>query len=115
MVFVSVRNKYSAQFGDIFLDIGKIRDDQIHPEHVMLGKSHATVDDDHIVSVFINIEIFGYSGRTGESYKFEAIFHMLKFICSACTWFSFLRLSGRSIKSSLIIRNTSPLLKAAAG
>ncbi len=52
MIFMSVGNDNSADFLSVFHDIGKIRDDKVNAEHILLREHQPSIHDDHIVRKF---------------------------------------------------------------
>ena len=58
VVLVAVGDKHTPQLFLILHQIGEIRDHQIHAIHIFIGESHAAVDDDHVLAVFQDGDIF---------------------------------------------------------
>ena len=51
VVLVSVGDEHAPQLLLVGHQVGKVGDHQIHAVHILLGKAHAAVYDDHILAV----------------------------------------------------------------
>ena len=51
MVLMPVGDQIAAQLIQVALEIGRVRDDQIDAQHVVIREGYAAVDDDDVVSV----------------------------------------------------------------
>ncbi len=58
MIFMSVRKNNSFNAAGILFHIGKIGQDQVHPQHIIIGKSHAAVQQEHISLAFKKRHVF---------------------------------------------------------
>ena len=66
MILVSVGNDDAAYLVSVLLQIGVVRDDQIHAQHIAVGESHAAVDDDDVVLTLEHGQILAYLVQTAE-------------------------------------------------
>ena len=58
MVFVTVSNHHTPDFLLILQQVGKIRDHQVHPQHIRIGEGQAAVHHQNIIAAFIGGEVF---------------------------------------------------------
>ena len=58
VILVSVGQKNTADAIRILFQIGDVRDDQIYTKHVIIGECQTAVDDDYVIAVFQNGQIF---------------------------------------------------------
>ena len=59
MVFVGVGDDHATDATDFVFEVRDVGDDEIDAEHVLLGETHAAVDDEYIVAVFVKVHILG--------------------------------------------------------
>ena len=58
MVLVAVGDNHAPDALHILFQPRKIRDDNIHPQHIRVGKAHAAVHNEDIVAAFISGDVF---------------------------------------------------------
>ena len=66
MIFMAVGKQIAADMIPFAHQVGDIRDDKVHPQHVFLRKNTAAVHDDDVVFVFKNIHVFADLINTAE-------------------------------------------------
>ena len=77
MVFMSVRNKEAAKLLLIFYEIGNVGNDEIDAVHIVLGKTEAAVNNDHILSVLQNGHVFSDFIQTAQRNNFQFICQLM--------------------------------------
>ena len=71
MVFMSVGDEEAPELLLVSHQIGKIRNHQVNAVHVFLGEAHAAVDDDHILAVFQDGDVFADLIQTAQGDNFQ--------------------------------------------
>ena len=71
MVLVSVCDEYAAYLVRVVYQVGYIRYDEVDTWHIIVGESHATVDDDDVVTVLEHGHILTYLLQTAETHDPE--------------------------------------------
>ena len=71
MVLVSVCDEYAAYLVRVVYQVGYIRYDEVYTGHIIVGESHATVDDDYVVTVLEHGHILTYLLQTAETHDPE--------------------------------------------
>ena len=57
MVLVPMGNHNASNLFLILFQIGKIRNNQVNPQHISIRESHAAVDNQNILAIFINSQV----------------------------------------------------------
>ena len=69
VVLMAVRDDIAAQLVDVALEVGRIRDDEVYAEHVVVRERDAAVDDDDHSHVLADLV------ETAERYDLQFFFH----------------------------------------
>ena len=72
---MAVRDDVAAQLVDIALEVGRIRDDEVYAEHVVVRERDAAVDDDDISAVLDHSHVLADLVETAERYDLQFFFH----------------------------------------
>ena len=75
VILVSVGDEIAAQLLVVALEVGGIRDDQIHAQHVVVRKRQTAVDDDDVVAVFDHGHVLADLIQTAQGYNLQFFFH----------------------------------------
>ena len=71
VVLVTVGDEHASQFFLIGYQVGKVGNHQIHAVHILLREAHAAVDDDHILAVFQDGDVFADLIQTAQGDNFQ--------------------------------------------
>ena len=85
MVLVPVRQKQTFNLFFVFLEIGGIRDHQIDPQHIFIGKSQAAIDDDDGVFVLKNSHVLPDFTDSAQGYDLQFA-KLQSGIFPSCLW-----------------------------
>ena len=78
---MAMGNKNSPNLIGIALYKGKIRQNQIHPQHVSIRESHTAVNDNHIPFTFKQCEVLADFIKTTQKINPQGrLFHLLLFL-----------------------------------
>ena len=75
VVLMAVRDDVAAQLVDVALEVGRIRDDEVYAEHVVVRERDAAVDDDDIPAVLVDGHVLADLVETAERYDLQFFFH----------------------------------------
>jgi hypothetical protein len=57
VVFMGVGDEEGAHVGAPLLEVGDVGDDQVDPEHLLVGEHQAAVDHDDVIAVFEDVHV----------------------------------------------------------
>ena len=77
VVLVSVGEDNAAHAVFVFDQITDVGDDDIDPVHILIRKSHAAVNDEYILSIFIEIHILADLIETAKRHDFQFLCHII--------------------------------------
>ena len=69
MVLVSVGDKNAAYLVCVFNEIADVRNDKVDTRHILVGKSHTAIDNDHIIPVLKNGHILSDLLNTAKTHN----------------------------------------------
>ena len=72
---MAVRDDIATQLVQIALEVGGIRDHQIHAQHIVIRKRNAAVDYQNIIAIFNDRHILADLIETTERYNLQFFFH----------------------------------------
>ena len=75
VVLVGMGDEIAAQLGEVALEIGRVRDDQVYAEHVVVRERKAAVDNDHVIAVFDYGHVFADLIQAAERDDFQFFLH----------------------------------------
>ena len=79
MIFMTMRQKDTANTIFVFDNMTEIRQNNINTEHIAVGKCHAAIDDKRIVLVFHKGDVFADFIQTAEAGDFDRQNGFLRF------------------------------------
>ncbi len=83
MVLVAMGEYHAAHTGFVFHEIAHIRYHHIDAVHILIGKTHAAIDDKDIPAVLVHIQVLTDLIETAKSHDLQFFCHMKKFFsCS---------------------------------
>ena len=71
---------HTSHAGGIFLKIGRIGNDKVDAQHIVIGKSETAVNYDNVVAVFNHGDVFSDFSDTSERNNFKLLFFCHKYM-----------------------------------
>ena len=78
VVLMAVRDDVAAQLVDVALEVGRIRDDEVYAEHVVVRERDAAVDDDDISAVLDHGHVLADLVETAQGDDFQFFCHIFR-------------------------------------
>ena len=75
VILMTVRDDIAAQLVQVALEVGRIRYDQIHAQHVVVRKRDTAVHHNDIVPVFDHGHVLADLVEAAQRYDFQFFFH----------------------------------------
>ena len=71
VILVAVGDEHTPQLLLIGHQVGEVRDHQIHAVHFLIGEAYAAIDDDHVLAVFQDGDVFADLIQTAQGNDFQ--------------------------------------------
>ena len=75
VVLMAVRDHVAAQLFQVALEVGRVRDDQINAQHVVIREGYAAVNDQNVVAVLDHGHVLADLIEAAKRYNLQFFFH----------------------------------------